>query len=84
MQILADATGYPVRAVPEGGEAAFGSAMVAALGLGWARAEELPTWLAGLAQRVFLPGDGGPYQEGYTRYLELYKQLKAWFARKQA
>lgn len=84
MQILADATGYPVRAVPEGGEAALGSAMVAALGLGWARAEELPTWVEGLAQRVFLPGDGGPYQEGYTRYLELYKQLQAWFARKQA
>jgi len=84
MQILADATGYPVRAVPEGGEAAFGSAMVTALGLGWARAEDLPAWLSGLEQKVFLPQNGGPYREGYARYLELYGQLQTWFARGQA
>lgn len=79
MQILADVTGYPLRAVPEGGEAALGSAMVAALGLGWAKAEELPAWLSGLEQRVFLPSEGEEYREGYARYLELYRQLQNWF-----
>lgn len=84
MQILADATGYPVRAVPEGGEAALGSAMVAALGLGWAKVEELPAWVAGLEQRVFLPENGRSYREGYSRYLGLYEQLRTWFASGQS
>lgn len=80
MQILADATGYPVRAVPEGGEAALGSAMVAALGLGWMAPEALPGWISELPQRVFHPKDGEAYQAGYTRYLELYQRLQGWFA----
>ncbi|GLV48874.1 hypothetical protein TJA_19770 [Thermus sp. LT1-2-5] len=80
MRILADVSGRPVRAMPEGGEAAFGDAMVAAVGLGMEKPEALSGWLGQLEQRRFLPQGGDGYRRGYVRYRELYRRLSEWFA----
>jgi len=82
MQILADVTGFSVRAVPEGGEAALGDAMVAALGLGMTEVDGLASWLAHLPQRVFEPQEEvrRVYTLGFARYLGLYGHLRPWFA----
>lgn len=82
MQIMADVTGLPVSAA-RGGEAAFGDAMLAAVGLGWAGASELPDWVdtADLHRtREPEPAARARYDALYPHYLGLYRDLAERFA----
>jgi ribulokinase len=82
MQIMADVTGMPVSAA-RGGEAAFGDAMLAAMGVGLANEDDLEGWVdtADLHRRREPdPVAMARYDELYPHYVGLYHDLKDRFA----
>lgn len=79
-QIMADVTGRDVFLAAEGGEAAMGDCMLAALALGLSEERELKSWV-----RLQGPVRPNPeacdiYERYYGHYLGLYRDLKSRFA----
>ena len=82
LQILADVTGRQVRASASAGEAAFGGAALAALGLGMVDRSGLRNWILGGRQDELVaptPSNIGDYDLAYGQYRDLYQTLKPYF-----
>jgi xylulokinase len=82
-QIIASVTNMPVLAAAEGGEAAFGDAMLAALGVGIVDEAGLRGWAstADLYRRYDPdPHDAAIYERYFQQYTGLYADLKERFA----
>lgn len=82
VQILADVVGLPVVATT-GGEAAYGDAMLAAVGVGDAGVDDLHGWITAAAreQRIEPNSDAqAVYDRLYPHYLGLYTDLRDRFA----
>jgi sugar (pentulose or hexulose) kinase len=82
LEILAAVLGMPVVAAA-GGEAAYGDAMLAAVGVGEATADDLAGWVqAADHQRRVEPDVAarGVYDDVYPAYLALYTDLRGRFA----
>lgn len=79
-QIMADVTGRDVLVAADGGEAAMGDAMLAALAIGLVGERDLKGWVR-LKQPVRpRPEATALYQRYYEHYVGLYEDLKARFA----
>lgn len=82
LEILASVVGSPIVA-SEGGEAAFGDAMVAAVGAGVLKAEDVADWVRVADRELRIEPDAGMqavYDELYPHYLGLYEDLRERFA----
>lgn len=81
-QIFADVTGYTVRAAHSGGEAAYGDAMLAALGLELADQAALKQWTEDVAYTYYRPRAAitNIYEQYFDVYLQCYEALKPYFA----
>ncbi len=82
-QIIADVTGYPVLAADSGGEAAYGDAMLAALGVGLADESGIASWVesAALYSRFEPnPEANATYSRIYPHYVGAYEDLRERFA----
>ena len=82
LQIIADVTGRPVRASASAGEAAFGGAALAALGLGMVDRAGLRNWILGGRQDdQVAPNHNNReiYDVAYGQYRDLYTVLKPYF-----
>jgi xylulokinase len=82
MDILASVTGMPVSAA-RGGEAAFGDAMLGAVGVGLAAPDDLPAWVdaADLQRRREPDAEARRrYDALYPHYVGLYQDLRERFA----
>lgn len=80
--IIAAAVGLPVVAF-RGGEAAYGDAMLAAVGTGGATADDLAGWVEGGTDARRLepdPAARAVYDELYPHYVGLYEDLRDRFA----
>lgn len=80
VQILADVTGRSVRVSEDGGEAAVGDAMLAALACGMVSERDLASWVR-LREPVHpRPQASAVYDRYYPHYLGLYEDLRQRFA----
>ncbi|BDG01419.1 FGGY-family carbohydrate kinase [Anaeromyxobacter oryzae] len=82
-RIMASVTGRTVLAAAAGGEAALGDAMLAAVGLGVVKEEQLVDWVgtSDLYRRYPpSPAEAAVYDRYYEQYLGLYADLKTRFA----
>lgn len=82
LEIIAAVVGMPVVAAT-GGEAAYGDAMLAAVGVGAATADDVAAWVeAGDRQRGVEPDVAARriYDDVYPQYLALYRDLRERFA----
>jgi ribulokinase len=87
LQIIADVTGRQVRASATAGEAAFGGAALAALGLGVTDKSSLDAWITtDRNDSVFNPvaANKASYDKAYRRYTALYRALKPYFSEQNA
>jgi xylulokinase len=81
--IMASVTGLPVKAASAGGEAALGDAMLAAVGLGVAREEDLAAWVATgdlFTRHEPVAADRAVYDRIFPEYVALYAALRPRFA----
>ena len=77
MQIIADATGYPVWTIQEDVEAAIGAARLAALGVGLANeADGEPGWITLMERTRPLSARKARYDALFAVYTALYPALK--------
>ena len=75
--ILADVTQYPVKCVVGGGEAAYGDAFLAAVGVGAIKDfEKIKDWLSFEDPVVPSTGNKELYDKYFEKYLEIYEALK--------
>jgi sugar (pentulose or hexulose) kinase len=82
-RIMANVTGRTVLAATAGGEAALGDAMLAAVGLGVAKEEQLVDWVGTSdLYRRYAPSasETAVYDRYFEQYLGLYTDLKSRFA----
>ena len=87
LQIIADVTGRQVTASASAGEAAFGGAALAALGLGIVDRNSLGDWITSdRHDDVFEPvaANKAAYDKAYRRYTALYRALKPYFSEQNA
>jgi sugar (pentulose or hexulose) kinase len=80
---MANVTGRTVLAAAAGGEAALGDAMLAAVGLGVAKEEQLVDWVGTSdLYRRYAPSasETAVYDRYFEQYLGLYTDLKSRFA----
>lgn len=82
VEIITNVTGRPVRVLPNSGKAAYGAAVIAALGVGMIDRQQMVDWLSTRQQAKVLTPDAAAnavYERAFENFKRLYEHMKSYF-----